>query len=200
MNHHHEHLSPAELACTDCERQLLELPGPPSGVLREHLLQCPDCRAFWTILQTVQTPLPEPTPELDARVRSLALLAMRRQRQWRALVRTAAAVVAVLAAVAWFVTPQGDRTPLLAAGEALPLPEQVVVDDWTARVLYAETALEEWSIDATQFYLTSVEPSQAASPAANLSPSTPVMPMDAEYSALSSDLDALELLVTLGGS
>ena len=95
------------MTCDECERQLLELSGEPQGELREHLAGCADCRAFRSVVATLESGCggaAVPSPALDAAVLRLGreeLRGVRRRRLMRLLTRgvAAAAIVAVFAAL-----------------------------------------------------------------------------------------------------
>lgn len=199
------------MTCDECERQLLELSGEPQGELREHLAGCADCRAFRSVVATLESGCggaAVPSPALDAAVLRLGreeLRGVRRRRLMRLLTRgvAAAAIVAVSAvSLTGLLETGGDAVASVRSQELLaPSEEEMVAvgQELATSKLYADMALDDWEQDCTRLYLTATEPELAEPEPAALAPATPVLPMDAEFVALSSELDTMGLLVSLDG-
>ena len=102
------------MTCDECERQLLELSGEPQGELREHLAGCADCRAFRSVVATLESGCggaAAPSPALDAAVLRLGreeLRGVRRRRLMRLLTRG----VAAAAVSPWISIWLGGGAPL----------------------------------------------------------------------------------------
>ena len=199
------------MTCDECERQLLELSGEPQGELREHLAGCADCRAFRSVVATLESGCggaAVPSPALDAAVLRLGreeLRGVRRRRLMRLLTRgvAAAAIVAVSAvSLTGLLETGGGAVASVRSREMLaPSEEEMVAvgQELATSKLYADMALDDWEQDCTRLYLTATEPELAEPEPAALAPATPVLPMDAEFVALSSELDTMGLLVSLDG-
>ena len=199
------------MTCDECERQLLELSGEPQGELREHLAGCADCRAFRSVVATLESGCggaAVPSPALDAAVLRLGreeLRGVRRRRLMRLLTRgvAAAAIVAVSAvSLTGLLETGGGAVASVRSQESLaPSEEEMVAvgQELATSKLYADMALDDWEQDCTRLYLTATEPELASPEPAALAPATPVLPMDAEFVALSSELDTMGLLVSLDG-
>ena len=199
------------MTCDECERQLLELSGEPQGELREHLAGCADCRAFRSVVATLESGCggaAVPSPALDAAVLRLGreeLRGVRRRRLMRLLTRgvAAAAIVAVSAvSLTGLLETGGGAVASVRSRESLaPSEEEMVAvgQELATSKLYADMALDDWEQDCTRLYLTATEPELAEPEPAALAPATPVLPMDAEFVALSSELDTMGLLVSLDG-
>lgn len=199
------------MTCDECERQLLELLGEPQGELREHLAGCADCRAFRSVVATLESGCggaAVPSPALDAAVLRLGreeLRGVRRRRLMRLLTRgvAAAAIVAVSAvSLTGLLETGGGAVASVRSQESLaPSEEEMVAvgQELATSKLYADMALDDWEQDCTRLYLTATEPELAEPEPAALAPATPVLPMDAEFVALSSELDTMGLLVSLDG-
>ncbi len=210
------------MTCEESERQLLELSGEPQGELREHLAGCADCRAFRAVMASLAPGCGgavAPSAELDAAVLRLGseeLRGVRRRRLRRLLMRgvaAAAAVVAVSALSLTWLASGGEDASGVADGavaaarmrQESPSPSEEMVavgQELAASKLYADVALDAWEQDCARLYLTATEP-ELAEPAPALASAsasaTPVLPMDAEFVALSSELDTMGLLVSLDG-
>ncbi|MGN0880645.1 MAG: hypothetical protein ACI4WT_14490 [Oligosphaeraceae bacterium] len=206
------------MTCEESERQLLELSGEPQGELREHLAGCADCRAFRAVVATLESGCGgavAPSAELDAAVLRLGceeLRGVRRRRLRRLLTRGVAAAAAVVAVSALSLTwlasggegasGVADGARALAHRQESPSPSEEMVavgQELAASKLYADVALDAWEQDVTRLYLTATEPELAEPEPAEPSSATPVLPMDAEFVALSSELDTMGLLVSLDG-
>lgn len=199
------------MTCDECERQLLELSGEPQGELREHLAGCADCRAFRSVVATLESGcggVAAPSPALDAAVLRLGreeLRGVRRRRLMRLLTRgvAAAAIVAVSAvSLTGLLETGGGAVASVRSQESLaPSEEEMVAvgQELATSKLYADMALDDWEQDCARLYLTATEPELAEPEPAALASATPVLPMDAEFVALSSELDTMGLLVSLDG-
>lgn len=207
------------MTCEESERQLLELSGEPQGELREHLAGCADCRAFRAVMASLAPGCGgavAPSAELDVAVLRLGreeLRGVRRRRLRRLLthgVAAAAAVVAVSALSLTWLAGVGEGASGVADGavaarmrQESPSPSEEMVavgQELAASKLYADVALDAWEQDCARLYLTATEPELAEpAPALASASATPVLPMDAEFVALSSELDTMGLLVSLDG-
>ena len=199
------------MTCDECERQLLELSGEPQGELREHLAGCADCRAFRSVVATLESGCggaAVPSPALDAAVLRLGreeLRGVRRRRLMRLLTRgvAAAAIVAVSAvSLTGLLETGGGAVASVRSQESLaPSEEEMVAvgQELATSKLYADMALDDWEQDCARLYLTAPERELAEPEPAALASATPVLPMDAEFVALSSELDTMGLLVSLDG-
>lgn len=200
------------MTCDECERQLLELSGEPQGELREHLAGCADCRAFRSVVATLESGCggaAGPSPALDAAVLRLGreeLRGVRRRRLMRLLTRGVAAAAAIVAVSAVSLTglleTGGGAVASVRSRESLaPSEEEMVAvgQELATSKLYADMALDDWEQDCARLYLTATDPELAEPEPAALASATPVLPMDAEFVALSSELDTMGLLVSLDG-
>lgn len=198
------------MTCDECERQLLELSGEPQGELREHLAGCADCRAFRSVVATLESGCggaAVPSPALDAAVLRLGreeLRGVRRRRLMRLLTRGVAAAAIVVSAVSLtgLLETGGGAVASVRSREMLaPSEEEMVAvgQELATSKLYADMALDDWEQDCARLYLTATEPELAEPEPAALASATPVLPMDAEFVALSSELDTMGLLVSLDG-
>ena len=191
------------MTCDECERQLLELSGEPQGELREHLAGCADCRAFRSVVATLESGC---GGAAALRLGREELRGVRRRRLMRLLTRGVAAAAAIVAVSAVSLTglleTGGGAVASVRSQESLASSEEEMVavgQELATSKLYADMALDDWEQDCARLYLTATEPELAEPEPAALASATPVLPMDAEFVALSSELDTMGLLVSLDG-